>query len=319
VRAAAAAGFRNVTYRATVCPCCKESRLGAYPALVSPFLASYVFRTKAAATRLLECDACGLRFFEDRLTDAEAERLYSGYRGEDYFRARHRHEPWYTRKVNDELGRSDAVARSRRELVAGFLGRNTEVASIETVLDFGGDRGQMIPDGIGKERFVYEISGIPPVDGVRAIRSSADLEGKRFDLVLLSHVLEHCSEPKTVLEQVRPLLQRSSVLYVELPLDRVGLGWVPKSHAYGKYLAALARLPPALMAVDLYSTLVRLRYETVPPLGFVKMHEHINFFDERSLSRLLERCGFRTLALEKLVIRWDVGETPVLAALAVTA
>ncbi len=306
-----------MTYAARTCPCCNSTRLDAYPALVSRFLASYVFEGTPGPTRLLQCERCGFRFFEDRLTDGEADRLYSGYRGDRYFRERNRCEPWYTRKVNEALGGSEDVTRARRDLVDGFLRRNVDVAKLDDVLDFGGDKGQMIPDGIGKHRFVYEISGTHPVHGVTRIGRTDELAEKRFDLVLLCHVLEHCSEPKAVLDQVRPLLRsKDSLVYVELPFEYVDLRWLGKSRAYGVYLGALRRLPPLLTAVDLYSTLVRTRLETMPPLGFVKMHEHINFFAEDSLRHLLARTGLDLVSIERLVVRSTLGETPVLSALA---
>jgi SAM-dependent methyltransferase len=304
-------------YRARSCPCCKATDHEAYPALVSPFLSSYVLGTTPKPTRLLECTSCGFRFFEDRLTDREAERLYADYRGEPYYRARHRYEPWYTRKANEAVGADATVARTRRANVEGFLREHVDVAAIDDVLDFGGDRGQLIPEGIGRRRFVYEISGAETVEGVTRLASEADLRGHRFDLVLLCHVLEHCSEPSDVLAQVRPLMRSNdSVLYVEVPYERASLGWLGRSKAYASYLGAIGRVRPLLTAVDLYSTLFRIRWNAVPPLGFVKMHEHINFFDERSLSTLLAQNGFTVLTSKRMSIRSPLGETPVLGAVA---
>jgi SAM-dependent methyltransferase len=306
-----------MTYLASACPCCESSRHDAYPAVVSPFLASYALGESARMTRLLECGSCGFRFFEDRLTDAEAGRLYAGYRGDRYYEARHRHEPWYTRKVNDAIGGSEEVIRVRTAMVEKFLRDRADVAAIDDVLDFGGDRGQLIPQSIGARRFVYEISGTDAVPGVAHIGSAAELRDRRFDLVLLSHVLEHCSEPRAVLDEVRPLLRgEGSLLYVELPFERAELRWLGKASAYGSYLASLRRLGPLFTAVDLYSTLFRVRWNTMPPLGFLKMHEHLNFFDARSLRELLARSGFEAVAVEELVIRSSLGLTPVLSALA---
>lgn len=304
-----------MTYRAHSCLCCGSARYDAYPALVAPFLASYVFAARPRPTRLLQCRDCGFRFFEERLTDAESARLYSGYRGERYFRARHRREPWYTRKVNDGIGEDVGVARARRALVGEFIGRHADTGGIETVLDFGGDRGQMIPD-LGKDRYVYEISGMEPVAGVTSIQDTKDLGTDRFDLTLLSHVLEHVSEPRTILDQLLPVLKRRGLLYVEVPLERVSLRWVRRSSRYDAYLRAVGRADLIATAVDFYSTLFRVRCGAVPPLGFVKMHEHINFFDERSLASLLARCGFDVIATERPVIRSALGETAVISALA---
>lgn len=306
-----------MTYLALSCPCCDSKQHDAYPALVSPFVSDYALGSSPTPTRLLECDGCGFRFFEDRLTDAESAQLYTGYRGERYYRERHRHEPWYTRKVNDAIGSSEQIIATRKALVDRFLRAHADVAKLDDVLDFGGDRGQLIPEGIGRRRFVYEISGIEPVAGVTRIGTEAELQDHRFDLVLLSHVLEHCSEPRSVLDAVRPLLRSSdSALYVELPFERTRLSWLGRSSAYRAYLGALGRVRPLLTAVDLYSTVFRTRFDFVPPLGFVKMHEHINFFDEASLGKLLARAGFEVQAFERLVIHSSLGETPVLSTLA---
>lgn len=306
-----------MTYLAEACPCCNSKKHDAYPAIVAPFLASYAIESPPRSTRLLECEECGFRYFEDRLTDAEAARLYSGYRGDVYYRARHRYEPWYTRKVNDGIGGNEEVVRVRSAMVERFVREHADVTKIDDVLDFGGDRGQLIPKSIGKKRSVYEISGTDAVPGVEHIGSAAELRSRRFDLVLLSHVLEHCSDPHAVLEEVRPLLRSPrSALYVELPLERSTLRWMGKSRKYRAYLETLRRLGPLLTAVDLYSTLFRVRYDTLPPLGFLKMHEHLNFFDERSLRALLERSGLEALVVAPQIIRSSLGLTTVLSALA---
>lgn len=305
-----------MTYLARSCPCCDGADFEAYPALVSSFIASYVLGSPPPPTRLLECRACSFRFFEDRLTPAEADRLYAGYRGDRYFRERHRHEPWYTRKVNDAIGGDDAVVAERRGALDRFVRAHVNIGAVDDVLDFGGDRGQLIP-AIGQRRFVYEISGVRPVDGVVNIASAEALRGRSFDLVLLCHVLEHCSEPTSVLAEVRSLMRTNgSMLYVELPYERVNLRWLGKRAPYRAYLGAIRRVRPALLALDLYSTLFRVRFETLPPLGFVRMHEHLNFFDERSLGRLLERSGFDAVTIEKRIVPSSFGPTAVLSAIA---
>lgn len=306
-----------MTYVAHSCPCCGSTRHEEYPAVIAPFVASYALAQPPAPTRLLECEDCGFRFFQERLTDAEADRLYDGYRGDRYYEARHRHEPWYTRKVNDALGDDAVVVQARRELVERFVRDRIDLGKIEDVLDFGGDRGQLIPEGLGHRRYVYEISGKEPVPGVERIGSAEALKGRTFDLVMSCQVLEHCSEPRAVLEHLRSLLRsKDSVLYVELPYERIDLRWLGKGPVSRAYVGALRHVPPLLMAMDLYSTAVRLKLNAMPPLGVVKMHEHLNFFGERSLARLLELSGFDTFALERLVVRTRFGETPVLSALA---
>ncbi|MDB4945567.1 MAG: Methyltransferase type 11 [Labilithrix sp.] len=305
-----------MTYLARQCLCCNGTSARTYPAVVAPFLRAYALEGGPRTTTLRECDGCGFRWFEDRLTDAEAERLYAGYRGERYFAARHRAEPWYTRKVNDAIGDSPELLAARRDMVDGFLRQHLDVSTIGDVLDYGGDRGQLIPP-VGQRRFVYEISGLTPVAGVGNIASAADLAGRSFDLVLLCHVLEHCSDPQKVLREVAPLLRgEGATLYVELPFERTALRFLGSSERYSRYLEGLGRIAPALTAVDLYSTLFRVRYDVVPPLGFVKMHEHLNFFDESSLRALFASCGLEALVVEKKDMTTPFGQATVLSALA---
>lgn len=306
-----------MTYATKQCPGCASDASTVWPALVSPFVASYALGARPAPTRLRECTRCGLRFFEDRLTSDEAGRLYGGYRGDRYFAARRRAEPWYSRRLNDGIGASDEQIRVRHTLVERFLRARVDVDAIGDVLDFGGDRGQLIPPTIGKQRFVYEISGVTPVPGVTGIASAEDLAGRRFDLILLSHVLEHCSEPRDVLAEVRPLLRsKESLLYVELPLERTDLRFVGRSGWYRRYLDVLRRTGPVLTAVDLYSTAFRVRFGVLPPLGFMKLHEHVNFFDVRSLRAMLEASGLVPVVAEELAIASSLGVTPVISALA---
>jgi SAM-dependent methyltransferase len=302
-------------YRAESCPCCGSTRNDAYPALVSPFVASYALASAPAPTRLLECKDCGFRYFEDRLTDDEVGRLYADYRGDGYYRERHRFEPWYTRKVNDAIGGDAAVLDARRATIERVLRPHVDLASLGRVLDYGGDRGQVIPASVGKEKFVYEISATVPVPGVTRIGTTAELAGQQFDAVLVCQVLEHLSDPGAVLEQVKPLLRtKDSVLYVEVPYERATLRWLGRGAAYRSYLDTLRRLPRILTAVDLYSTAMRVRMDTVPPLGFVKMHEHVNFFDASSLRALLERTGYEALVSETVEVPSPVGIGTVLVA-----
>lgn len=302
-----------MTYLTSRCPCCAAgpTEWKTYPAVVAPFVAAYALGRKEKATRFCECENCRFRFFEDRLTTGEVERLYSGYRGEAYLAARHRYEPWYTRKVNEAIGDDQALMRTRRELVEKFVRSHADVSTLNEILDYGGDRGQFIPEGFGKDKFVYEISDVTAVPGVVRIDS---VKNRTFDFVMLSHVLEHCSEPLDVLNEIKPLVR--SLLYVEVPLERADLRFLGKGAIYAGWLKALRAARPLLTAVDLYSTVARTKLDAIPPLGLVKLHEHINFFDEQSLRALFDRCGLQTIAIERAVMHHSLGETPVLSALA---
>ena len=176
-----------------------------------------------------------------------------------------------------------------------FLLPHVDIATVRTVLDYGGDRGQFIPKPLGTDKFVFELSDAVPEPGVSRIGSQEELRTMKFDLITALGVLEHCSEPIDVLEQLRSSLNQGSFLVVGVPFERYGIGFAGKGSLYRTYLNALLQVPTALIAVDFYSAAARIRLEHIPPLGLIKCHEHLNFFNVKSMSALLQRAGFEVI------------------------
>ena len=117
----------------------------------------------------------------------------------------------------------------------------------------------------------------------------------KFDFIMALGVMEHCSEPANVLEQLRSCLNPGSLLCIGVPYERYGVGFAGKGRLYRSYLNALLHLPAALVAVDFYSAATRIRLNHIPPFGLVKCHEHLNFFNNSSMTALLERTGFEVV------------------------
>jgi SAM-dependent methyltransferase len=282
------------------CPCCGQSLEAVCPALVAPFIAERVLGTEAFPCRLLNCPSCAFRCYDLRFDSEEMGRLYRGYREEEYYRARHRWEPWYSRRMNTSLSEDPAELQSRTRNLHGLVSRCLGGAAPDRILDFGGDRGQFIPSQWGGEKFVYEVSGRQPLPGIRGYADPAELAGQVFDLVMLCHVLEHVPDPGAQLDQVFPLLDGGGVLYVEVPLERPDLRRAGSRPWDKRGLHWLARHPWLLRGFDLYSTYFRIRRGFIPPWGFLKAQEHINFFTAQSLETLMLRKGFQVLACEEL-------------------
>ena len=53
-----------------------------YWAVIAPFIRALMQPAHAPLVTMLECNACGHRFFGYRYTSEEMNRLYGGYRGE---------------------------------------------------------------------------------------------------------------------------------------------------------------------------------------------------------------------------------------------
>src|SRR3954453_15753469 len=237
-------------YRIRSCPSCESTKLTSKWALIAPFLASYVLHQPPFTCKLLECSDCSLRFFDVRLSPQEVDRLYSGYRGADYFRERDHHEFWYSRALNDGIGSDPEEVAKRVSSLERFLQGQIETERIDPVLDYGGDRGQFIPPSLGRTRFVFELSDATPVAGVHRINSERDLEERKYDFVMLLGVLEHCSDPSSILAKLRHLMLPGGLLCVGVPHERYGLRFISDSDIYGRYLKALARFPVVLKLLD---------------------------------------------------------------------
>ncbi len=283
-------------YKIDSCPCCLSKNTTARWAVVAPFLAKYAVGQPPSRCKLLECSDCSFRFFDVRLSPDEVDRLYSGYRGEHYFKERHSCEFWYSRKVNNGIGGDPIEIADRVRAMERFVFPHIDLPKIQTVLDYGGDRGQFIPKSLGRSKYVFELSDAVPCAGVTRLGSEQALHSRKFDLIMLLGVLEHCSDPaSTLVEKIRTLLLPGSLLCIGVPHESYSLRFAGNGSLYRVYLDALLRIPFALIAVDFYSSAGRVRCGGVPPLGFVKCHEHLNFFNEKSMKALLERTGFEVV------------------------
>lgn len=282
------------------CPCCLEPMNATCPALIAPFIRERALEGRTVPCRLLTCPSCAFRCFDTRFDAAELHRLYTGYRGEAYFQVRHRWEPWYSRSMNARLSESTEELRTRKKNFRALITRCLGAQPLAKVLDYGGDRGQFIPEEWPSEKYVYEISGREPLPGIHAVQHAQDLQGTTFDLVMLCHVLEHQSDPAQQLAGLYELIGDSGHLYVEVPLERPDLAQAGRWPWGPAGLAWLAEHPILVRLVDLYSTFFRIRRGLVPRFGFLKASEHLNFFTPESLTVLLGRLGFQVLACEPM-------------------
>lgn len=281
------------------CLCCAGSDFNEFGGLVAPFISSYILNEAPRPTLLLECRSCGFRFFQERFTEDETARLYEGYRSDEYSQVRRAYEPWYTKAMNDDLGGDSAKIAFRKRLTAAFINDYSRGPAAASVLDWGGDRGQFIPDGFG-DKYVFDISGVQPLDGVVGIKKENELDCLRFDLVMLAHVLEHLPDPRFALVKMHQRLTSEGLLFVEVPYERYEVRFSKRTRGFMAYLKLVAAQPRrVLAALDFLSSGFRVLFGFVPPLGFMKLHEHINFFNETSLSELLEASGYRVLGCRR--------------------
>jgi len=220
-----------------------------------------------ATCNSLECAECGLVFLDMRFDDEEMARLYHGYRDGHYNSLRETYEPGY---IERNAGRLDEGSAHVQEVEAFLL---EFMDSPRAVLDIGGHTGANTPfRGRLVLHAVLDISEAPLVSGA-VPRSDLEALNNQFDLVVLSHVLEHVAFPIEKLNEAGRFMGSDAHLYVEVPVE------------------------------DFMLSPAKLNAETVRR-GATKRHwhEHINAFTQVSLESALTVAGLEVVALQRRTV-----------------
>lgn len=251
------------------CVCCGCSTLSKSPAVLMPFVADRAFGWKPteiadewglrtlkngmaySVCNSMQCPQCDLVFLDIRPNESQAKALYQGYRGDDYVELRESYEPGY-RERNDVMS---SVINYVRE-IERFL--YPHVKHPARILDYGGDTGRNAPfQGHNQSLHICDIGNNPPVDGAVSV-DIVTARGMSYDLIVCSNVLEHVPYPLDVLADVRSMMDDETVLYIEVPCEKLvrDNGPSPKLHELKKH-----------------------------------WHEHINFFSQNSIAAMLKATG----------------------------
>jgi hypothetical protein len=205
------------------------------------------------------CTNCGLIFLDYRFSDSEMSNLYKNYRDDEYVNLREFYEPGY--KVRNQI---ILEGNKYLPLVEEFLKPHLKFPI--SILDFGGDTGKNTPFRDGENKIdIYEISGIETLPHTNLI-TKVDALNNKYDLVICSNVLEHVSFPNLVIDELEILMNKDSLLYVELPYEDI--------MKTGE-------------SIEVY-------------LNKRHWHEHINFFSKQSIIEMFKKTRFQVISLETL-------------------
>lgn len=263
---------------ATACVCCNNTALKKSPALLMPFISHRALGlapVKIDATCGLKtiptgmayalchstfCPSCGFLFLDVRFSERELSSLYEGYREKDYTELREHYEPGY-KKRNETLTGGVTYIDQVEKFLSPFL-----TCPIK-ILDWGGDTGKNTPFKNNNSLLhIYEINNKQPIEGAKLV-DKKEISKTTYDLVVCSHVLEHVPYPSDLLLEIKEAMQSNTILYIEVPFEEIMQN-----------------------ANDDMELQLKKRH----------WHEHINFYSEESLRRLVANCGFDVIALNKL-------------------
>ena len=196
------------------CILCGQDKCTYDKAHFAPFLVERMFLGKQQNTRLIHCSNCGLYYSDYRPTEEEMNRLYNCYRDDTYVAQRKKYEPNY---INEKFSIIE-YCEERKSSVIKFISSFINFDSIKNILEYGGDKGQYIPDKFpNAQKYVYDISGNQTISEVRSLKNLKNLKQIKWDFILCMHLLEHLSDPLETLHNLVELLDENSYLYIELP------------------------------------------------------------------------------------------------------
>lgn len=237
------------------CPLCTETSYRVQEG------STRLVRTAFDGARVVRCASCGLDYISPLPTCVDD--VYE----EDYFRA---------------YQNAGMVFPTESTLHPRFAARLRAVEHIR-------GRGRLLEIGVGHGGFLHHaVTHGWDVTGVELSRyaaayvkeryglsvvcgsiESADLPEAAFDMVHLSHVVEHLLDPVSTLKRIRTLLSPTGVLTIEVPNE----------------------------LENLHVRLQRL-FGVVGP--YPVRCTHITFFTPRTLRHMLERVGYRVTHLTTL-------------------
>jgi hypothetical protein len=109
--------------------------------------------------------------------------------------------------VNNEVYTNIEYYIARKKSVLDFLKPFLDFGQIKNVLDYGGDKGQYIPDQLSDaNKYVYDISGNQTIPNVMLLRTLNSVKQIKWDFILCMHLLEHLSDPLDTLKTLSGLL-----------------------------------------------------------------------------------------------------------------
>jgi SAM-dependent methyltransferase len=122
---------------------------------------------------------------------------------------------WFARRFGSKPRRVLDLGCGSGGVLADLQTAGHDVAGVEP-----DGRARAVAVGRGLKVYPGTAEGLPP-----------EMRGRRFDVVILSHVLEHCADPLAVVRSAAGLLEPGGSLAVETPnnaalgLARAGVAW----------------------------------------------------------------------------------------------
>ena len=292
------------------CLICGSSNIETIDTVVSDFVMARINSRFTPGsnykTKLCFCRECSFAYYDYRLNKEEEYNLYKNYRDESYQKTREYYECWYTKKVNEIINSDEIALKEQQDLIKSMLFNITD-KEIKIALDYGGNEGKSFVDEIGtRKKYVYDISGIKPVNGVETISNHLDLKSYRYDFIMCNMLFEHLSYPMVDMKKLWDIGDEDTIFYIEVPSENPFIK--------GSKFSLSKNLKLAFNPTYNFYKLAKYYFKIIQG-PFMPMKEHINFFTEKSLKKMLEMSNFKAIAVCESNRNSKLGNSKVLSAL----
>ena len=199
------------------------------------------------------CTNCKTIFLPFYLTDESLSYYYS----EIYRKVKH----------SDETPESLFYRQAKRGEVLKKIYNNFDKSGNKlSILDYGGASGGVVSVFDNCDKFIFDVdkkfTDYASSVGIKVIDSLDDdtLAGK-FDVIILSHVIEHLANPTEVLEQLKTFLKEDGLIliattYAETSILRHKIiSFLPEIHLAHKYYFTRYSLSRMMKSINLFTVM----------------------------------------------------------------
>jgi Methyltransferase domain len=279
--------------RSIHCPACGKKNLGkGTAAVISPWVLELSKERHIPNPRYKICTYCSSSWFNKSYSQTVLDSLYIAYRGKEYFRIRNSWEPTYTENLNSGLNSGEEWLNGRRrQILESLESAGADPSNMKSVLDFGGGHGGVMPRF--PKRYLLEANeSVVPEHGIELIHEWQDARNLSLDLVMCCGVLEHLNDPQAL---VRTMLDLDAEIYLfevptGIPINRKGLS------ANSLLLQIFRSNRLIWRTIQRIERRLGRSWLAYFPL---RCSEHLQFFSQAGLFRLLDQSGFEVLEIKQ--------------------
>jgi 2-polyprenyl-3-methyl-5-hydroxy-6-metoxy-1,4-benzoquinol methylase len=207
----------------------------------------------------------------EELSSYYAERYYQSEKGNYRASYSQKELDWFRVKLQQKHA---AVSKLRGQIPGSFLDVGCgEGFAMSFFHSLGWRVSGMDYSSVGIERMNPDMSDFLTAGNVFTSLDQEIASGHRYDLVWLSNVLEHVSDPEALLKSLRRLITPDGVLVVTVPNDGTSL------HEH------------------------LLKQEQISERFWIAIPDHLAYFDSVSLKTTTEACGW---SCERLVADFPI-------------